>query len=50
MNGNIIFNLIQKDPILGLFCIRDFMLMLYRENELKIDEYMNNQFLGIFIS
>lgn len=44
MNGNIIFNLIKKDPILGLFRIRNFMLMLYRKNKLKIDEYINNQF------
>ena len=44
MNGNIIFNLIKTDSILGLFRIRNFMLMLYRKNKLKIDEYINNQF------
>lgn len=44
MNGNIIFNLIKIDPILGLFRIKIFMLILYRKNKLKIDEYINNQF------
>jgi len=44
MNGNIIFNLIKTDPILGPLRIKVFMLMLYRKNKLKIDEYINNQF------